>query len=353
MVRCAASNGGTVLLAAALAVTLAAQDRSPSNAARDEQVWSYLRVGRYADARKLLDDMLQTDPRADLRNIRATFANGPNMRVRRGAETLQCEVNDTSVRLPLIVNGRPVQWLFDTGASVTIISDAEAARLGLFVHESEGRLSDQAGGHAAFKTAIAPSVRIGRTEIEDAMFLVTPADQMPWKEWAPTRQGIIGLPLALALDALRWTRSGACYAGSAAAGAASPAKATTLRYDRLHVIAPVAFAGKDLEFLLDTGNERGTQLWERFGKEFDTLAKERGRKGSMRVTQFGGSADHDIIVIPEMRLTVGGKETRLGEGRIFARPVGDDRYHGLLGMDLLSQASEVTIDFRQMALTLK
>ena len=106
--------------------------------------------------------------------------------------------------------------------------------------------------------------------------------------------------------------------------------------------------GKTLEFLLDTGNQAGTQLWERFGKDFESLVKERGQ-----VTQIGGATDRDIIVIPGMQLKVGGKDTTVPEGKLFSRPVGDDRFHGLLGMDLLSQATEVTIDFRSMTLTLR
>jgi hypothetical protein len=124
-----------------------------------------------------------------------------------------------------------------------------------------------------------------------------------------------------------------------------------LRYDGLHIVTKVDVNGKTLEFLLDTGNQAGTQLWERFGKDFDSLVKERGRKGSARVTQMGGATDRDIIVIPGLQLKVGGKDTTLPEGKLFSRPVGDDRFHGLLGMDVLSQATEVTIDFRSMTLT--
>ena len=38
---------------------------------------------------------------------------------------------------------------------------------------------------------------------------------------------------------------------------------------------------------------------------------------------------------------------------VFSKPVGDSQFHGLLGMDVLSQAEEVTIDFRSMRLALQ
>jgi hypothetical protein len=341
---------GLVLILAALAP---AQDRAGPDDERDDRLATYLRTGRYADARRLIDEVLKTEPRDDLKNVRAVFGSGPNMSVRRAAASFTCEVTETGVLLPLTVNGRRVNWLLDTGANVTMISDAEAARLGLASQDSAGRAADHAGGSIGVRTAIARRLVIGRTQFEDVPLLLTPADQMPWRELPPGKQGILGLPLAIALDALRWTRMGACHTGSIAVGASSLLASPNLRYDGLHIVTKVDVDGKTLEFLLDTGNQAGTQLWERFGKDFESLVKEQGRKSSVRVTQIGGATDRDILVIAGLQLKVGGKDTTLPEGKLFSRPVGDDRFHGLLGMDVLSQATEVTIDFRSMALTLR
>ncbi len=323
----------------------------PSENDRDARLSTYLRNGQYADARRLIDEMLSTEPRADLKNMRAVFANGPNMQVRGAPATFDCEVRHDGVTVPLTVNGKRVDWLVDTGAGVSIISDAEATRLGLAIRDSAGRASDQNGGTIGVRTAIARRVIIGRTRIDDVPVLVTPADQMPWKELPPGKQGMVGLPLVIALDALRWTRAGTCYTGSSAV--ANTASAANLNYDRLYVIAKVGFDRRMLDLILDTGNQVGTQLWERFGKDFAPMIKERGRPGSAHVRQFGGASDHDIVIIPDVRLNVGGKDTTLAEGQIFSRPVGDDRNHGLLGMDVLSQADEVTIDLRSMTLVLR
>jgi hypothetical protein len=120
----------------------------------------------------------------------------------------------------------------------------------------------------------------------------------------------------------------------------------------MSVIAAVEFEGKPLEFVLDTGNQAGTQLWERFGKDFEPLVREKAVRSSVRVTQMGGAADHETLALSDVRLTVGGKVATLPRANVFSKPIGNDRYHGLLGMDVLSQAREVTIDFRSMMLTL-
>jgi hypothetical protein len=112
---------------------------------------------------------------------------------------------------------------------------------------------------------------------------------MPWKELQPGRQGLLGLPIVIALEALRWKRPGTCSSGAAVD--AESAKARNLRYDHLKVIATVDFESKPLDFILDTGDAAGTQFWERFANDFDRLINERGRKGIVRVTQIGGAND--------------------------------------------------------------
>jgi hypothetical protein len=58
------------------------------------------------------------------------------------------------------------------------------------------------------------------------------------------------------------------------------------------------------------------------------------------------------IALPEIQLRVGGLHTTIRPAQVFAKPVGDGFHHGLLGMDVLSQAREVSIDFRSMMLEL-
>jgi aspartyl protease len=329
---------------------VAAQERSRVDSQINERLRVYLRTGQYAEATRLIDQMLAVEPREDLKNVRALFGSAPTMRVRHASGNFRCDVTDTGVSLPLTVNGARVQWLADTGANVTMISDAEALRLGLTIRGSEGRAADLAGGSTGVRTAIARHVVIGPTRLEDVLFLVLPARQMPWKELAAGRQGILGLPVIVALDSLRWTRDGMCRTGLIR-DPSRPGR-SNLRYDGLQVVANVAFGGRELEFVLDTGNQSGTQLWERFGRDFKPLVEERGRPGSARVTQIGGATDRAVTVIPDLRLDVGGRSAVLPHAQLFSRPVGDDRFHGLLGMDVLSQAMDVTIDFQSMKLTL-
>src|SRR5262245_55082975 len=125
-----------------------------------------------------------------------------------------------------------------------------------------------------------------------------------------------------------------------------------LFFDGLAAVTRVEFAGKELDFVLDTGNLAGAQLWKRFADDFATLLKQRGTQSKQTLTEVGGSRESEATVLPEIQLRIGGFDTTLRPAPVFSKPVGDDFHHGLLGMDLLSQAREVRVDFRSMTLEL-
>ncbi|HTF71605.1 MAG TPA: aspartyl protease family protein [Edaphobacter sp.] len=114
----------------------------------------------------------------------------------------------------------------------------------------------------------------------------------------------------------------------------------------------VQFGDRELNFILDTGDTAGSQLWDRFSVDFSAKVKQEGTKSTQQVNQVGGSNIRETTVLQEIKLKVGGLETSLRPATIFSQPVGDRTHHGLLGMDVLSQAREVQIDFRSMILQL-
>jgi hypothetical protein len=154
----------------------------------------------------------------------------------------------------------------------------------------------------------------------------------------------------LALQGVRWTKDGTCQLGSNLAR--SGTTDINLAFDGATPLTRALAFDKPLEFVLDTGNQSGTQLWERFGRDFPEVVS-KGVKGSRQVRQIGGLSEQEIIAIPEIRLRVGGFDSVLRPANLFSKPVGNDLQHGNLGVDVLSQASEITIDFQAMSLALR
>jgi hypothetical protein len=332
-----------------------------AGAAVDALLSLYARAGRFGDVLELADDALARFPeRADLRNVVALFgpAHTRNQRlVRSRRASFGCTVSAEGVHLPITVNGHPVRWLLDTGANVTVTSEAEALALGIALQKGGAETIDGAGGTATARAAVARLVTVGGTELRDVAMIVFPDGQPPWDELEPGTRGILGLPLALALETIRWTSAGTCEVGPGSrvtgpTGGGARASEADLAFHEATPSVRVWYEGRPLTFMLDTGNVGETQLWARFAADFPALV-EQGTKSHVRLTQLGGSSEHEVTVLSEVALRIGDFDTTLKPANVFAAPVGNGVSHGNLGMDLLSRASEITLDFRSMVMVIR
>ena len=315
----------------------------------------YARLGRSREVVHQFDEMLKLKPgRPDVLNARtlfAAFSRYPDQSIGRNRHSsVRYTVNESGLTLPVSINGKTVHWALDTGANLTAVSEAEAQMLGLVVQEAGSQAGDLAGGSTKVRATVARRLTFGTVELNNVPMLVLPDSQPPMNALPPGERGLIGLPAAIAFQAFRWSADGSFEIGSAP----HPNRTDkNLCFDGLVPLTRVHFEGKQLDFIFDTGNGAGTQLWERFSNDFATIVRERGTKGSKRVTQIGGSNDREVIALPEIRLRIGGFEAALRPANVFTRPVGNEFQHGLLGMDLLSQAHSVSVDFRSMSVVLQ
>ena len=323
--------------------------------AHEQLGYLYARSGRYRDVVRELDSILRLNPgRSDVENIRVIYsalAEHGNQTVegyRRA--TIDAEVSSRGVVLPVLVRGREVHWLLDTDFNICAISESEAKLLGVVPTQASAEAGDSETGTVKVRTAVINELLIGPVRLRNVAFMIVPDSQPPMNELPPGHRGLIGFPVAWALQAIGWKRDGSFEIGFA------PERHTpsqsNLFFDGLSAITRVGFRGKELDFILDTGNLAGTELWQRFADQFPRLVKRRGTVKKKILTEIGGSVEREATVLPDLQLQVGGLETTLRPAAIFAKPVGDDFHHGLLGMDVLSQAQEVRIDFRSMTLQL-
>ena len=326
-----------------------------ASAARDMLVDLYGRTGRYQDALHLLDESLKIHPgRADLVNARVLFAawarHGDQSFADFGPSTLHGSVSREGIVLPVSIHGKTAHWALDTGANFSLISEKEAAMFGVAVDNSSASVADSAGGASKIRTAVIDELSIGDTRLSNVAFLVLSDSQEPMSDMQPGERGLIGIQVPVALQSLAWKSDGTFEVGATADSRKN--RGENLCFDGTTPVTRVLFYGKLLDFELDSGEQSGSQLWTRFADDFATLLKERGTKSKKKVTEVGGSNERDIIELPEMHFRVGGFDATLRPARVYSKPVGNKFHYGHLGMDVLSQAREVRLDFASMTFDL-
>ena len=74
------------------------------------------------------------------------------------------------------VNGVNGQWIFDTGANISTLTETEAKRMGLSVRETKAYVNGSTQKRNALQLAVASDVQLGAAHIHNVVFLVL-ADQ--------------------------------------------------------------------------------------------------------------------------------------------------------------------------------
>ena len=77
------------------------------------------------------------------------------------------------------INGRPVQFMVDTGASVVVLSQTDAERIGLAWRDAPRAVTQTANGTVPVHRINLNSVRVGEVEVTQIDAIVMPA-QMPY-----------------------------------------------------------------------------------------------------------------------------------------------------------------------------
>jgi aspartyl protease family protein len=77
------------------------------------------------------------------------------------------------------INGRPVRFMVDTGATLVALGRAEAERLGLDLANAQQGMTQTANGPVRVHVVVLDRVRVGEVEITNVGAVVTPQD-MPF-----------------------------------------------------------------------------------------------------------------------------------------------------------------------------
>ena len=262
--------------------------------------------------------------------------------VARGLSRIPYYQVDNQIVLPLTINGHPANYYMDTGSSASFLSETEAKRLGLTVHavsipiEPYGAHSDA----TATGVAVAHDLVIGNIHLRDVSFLVDRDDD---------HDGLLGLPLLVALGTLRWNSDGTMELGfpSRPRDLAS----ANLCLDDGQLVTEAAFGSEKLNLLVDTGTFE-TLLFPTFSDQFAKTV-EAGTPEPFDISDT--NHDPGARTLSSLTLRVGGTHVTAGRIHALSRNFTEDGSwaHGNLGTDFAGNAQSVTLDFQAMRLTIE
>lgn len=247
-------------------------------------------------------------------------------------------MNDGNLFLPVEINGQAGKYLVDSGSNFSLISESEAKRIGLTISESRGAtMGDASGANVDFRVAVADWLTVGKTRLRHVVFFVMRDDQQPFVNLPQGERGIIGFPVLLAFQTVRWNREGVFETGFARS--AGKAGKPNMFFEGQNVFAEGEFRQSKINMFLDIGATH-TRVLPRFAREFSGFIDEFGKKGSQRVASVGNSVEVDSMTLPELRFKIRGPKVMIGPTTVLLQDTVSDlkRRHVWIGMDLSTHA---------------
>ena len=309
----------------------------------------YFRAGQYRKALKELNKRLQIRPAdKDMLNDRplilALSREADQTGKAKHAQLATTAINDGNPHFPVRVNGHEAVWFMDTGANISVMSDAEAKALGLTISPVETTMGDISGSKTSLEVALLNDLRVGKTHLKHVGFVVLPHTQPPFNDIPTDQQALLGIQVLRALGSIRVDRTGRVeLAGRTTKGGVS----RMAFYDNTPVVE-MASGGRKFTWTFDTGAQR-TTLNQPFATAFPELVAS-GKQKDYKLTGVAGSTQQHSVELARVQFTLAGKTVVLAPATVLLNETtGTSTWAaGNLGYDLIRQVAPFTIDFRSM-----
>lgn len=252
--------------------------------------------------------------------------------------------------VPVEVNAQRGDWILDTGASLSTVSESEARRMGLAIREVQAYARGYTGAKNSTRLAIAGELRLGSARLHNVAFLVIADQSLFIAPWKYQIHGILGVPEMRSLGCVELSAQGVLTLGG---GATTPQSRPNFFFDGLSPIVQVVHSGHNLQMMLDTG-AIATSF---YASTRDSLTQwERDQLTSAGAAGFagaGGSQQLEADLVPSIQLELPGRTVNLQRILLLRKAsIGNaDWRDGILGVDALTGGFR--LDLRAMQFILK
>lgn len=263
------------------------------------------------------------------------------------AEDIKIALTEKSYLLgiPVVVNGKTYDFILDTGASFTMISQDLANDMGVKIIGDPVFVGggESTGGYG--QRAFIENMNVGPVSFKNVIAFVSenPTDDDPLKVDAVLGMDFIERAGELQIDLAAMTLT------IPAQPTVMPASGRNIILKRnIPVVETTAANGNRYTFILDTGASGAnlSDLW--FAKNAEVAAALPVE--TQNVWGHGGAVQLEIVKIPEYKLTIGTASAEFKDlpATVPANGTVSSSRDGRLGMGLLKQFSKVIFNFEDM-----
>jgi predicted aspartyl protease len=324
----------------------------------EEMADAYQRLGLYKEAAGSWTEALQLtlsgDPEREgnenAESLMNSLSQTPPQAIEFGANVATKATRNKigSWNVLVHVNGFAAQWIFDTGAGLSTLSESEAKRIGLAAQESTAWVGGSTNKRSPLHVAIASDLHFGAAHFHNVAFLVLSDESL---YLAPVRYqitGILGLPVIRGLGRVGITSAGDVRVHTGVAASTGP---PNLFFDGDSSIVEVNHGQHRPQMHFDTG-ANDTSLYPLFREALSRKETARIRSTREKRAGAGGSIQIQAEMVPTLRFDILGAPVNLKKVSLLReQPKGENRFRdGVVGMDALWNGFLLDFDAMRLAI---
>ena len=286
---------------------------------------------------------------ADYENAKNLFGTFSNIR----PQLIQHhnDVNISSYRnkfnhlmVPVKSNNINEEFVFDTGANLSTISESQAKKMNLLLFEQSIKVGSATTINVQSKLAVADSFYLGDILFKNVIFLVMPDSQLTFPEIRYKINGIIGFPVIHQLDEIQLHKDGSITVPRTAKNK----NLQNLALDDLTPVIKIITKNDTLLFTFDTGATTSELSLKYFNEHKKNIQANTKIQTSQR-GGAGGKTDVQEYMLNNFNFNMGSKQTTLAKIPVILEEYSFNKYFdGNLGQDVFTQFNTLIINFKYM-----
>ncbi len=238
------------------------------------------------------------------------------------------------------------EFIFDTGANLSTISDSYAQKMGLKIYESNIKVGSGTEIDIQTKLAVADSFYVGDILFENVVFLVAPDEQLNFPSINYEIHGVIGFPVIHQMNEIRIHNDGTITVPEES----MDRKLNNMFMDVLTPVVQMFSQSDTLLMSFDTGAKK-TELYQNYYEKHKAQIDSNTELQDTKIGGAGGIVDVKSYTLSDFPYTIGTKSMTLPEISItISESSSKAIFDGNLGQDVFIQFNEMILNFQYMYL---
>ena len=282
----------------------------------------------------------------NVKSLFGSLADVPPQKMHKSKEVLLPSYRNAfnHMMTPVVVNGIQEEFIFDTGANLSTITESQAVKMQLKLIDQSVAIGSSTQNVVQSKLAVADSLLIGDILFENVVFIVMPDAQLTFPEINYVIKGIIGFPVMDQMGEVHLLKNGNIFIPKEVANK----QEQNMFFEGLTPVVKLHSKKNTLLFTFDTG-ARTSELSIKYYKAHKIEVK---RKGEMQKNQRGGAGGNVEVneyMLFNFPMTIGVHQFSLEKIPVTMEEYWFNAYFdGNLGQDVFMKFNSLIINFENM-----